>query len=122
MDLTPDSAARLPGPLEGPAVWTADELVGRPEWNHRLEPAEARELLALLDRLDGDGTVRGQPIEQAAADDLPLPVLSERLETIARQLEQGAGAVGAAGVVEDLSDAIGDGWVFRHATRTSRGD
>jgi hypothetical protein len=75
------------GPVDDASVWTAEELPSRPEWNHRLEPTEQAELRSLPD-LPED-----HPLERTSAADFPLPVLSRRLRTIRRQLEEGAGAV-----------------------------
>ena len=96
MDLILDSTAHTPGPLAGPAAWSAAELPGRPEWNHVLGAVERSELLALRAALavgEGGPTVRGRPLEETTAADLPLPTLARRLATIRGQLEDGAGAV-----------------------------
>jgi hypothetical protein len=112
MDRKTYDVAELPGPLDGPAVWTAEELVERPEWNHRLGPEERRELLALTERLerrepgDLEPTIDGRPLEQTGPEDLPLPNLSRRLATIGRQLEEGAGAVRMHGFpIEELDES-----------------
>jgi hypothetical protein len=109
MDLPLDFAADLPGRLEGPAVWSAADLPSRPEWNHRLDSAEREELsglLRLLDSADAGTLGGGRPLEQAGAEDLPLPTLAPRLATIRDQLEQGAGAVRMHGFpIEGLSEA-----------------
>jgi hypothetical protein len=91
MDLPLDSAADSPCPLTGSAVWTAAELPRRAEWSHRLERAEQEELLGLCEQM-GDG-IDPRAIEGISARELPLAVLSPRLSTIRRQLEEGAGAV-----------------------------
>ena len=84
----------MPVPLEGGAVWSATELPSRPEWNHTLDSTERAELLSLTARLDGNGpTVGGRSLEEVSAVELPLPVLSRRLNDIREQLENGAGAV-----------------------------
>lgn len=75
MDLPMDLAGERPVPLRGDAVWRADELPGRPEWNRDLEPDEQRELLSLRARLrveDDVATVGGRPLEETTVADLPI--------------------------------------------------
>jgi hypothetical protein len=84
------------------SIWSADELPGRPEWNHRLEAAERAELLSLLELKPAE--VRESAPTTVA--EYPLPILSRRLATIRQQLEDGAGAVRVRGFpLEGLDEA-----------------
>ncbi|NKB89442.1 MAG: hypothetical protein GKS06_14585 [Acidobacteria bacterium] len=88
--------------------WTADELRERPEWNHRLDARERKELLDLLATQASPGELVGDAGASTSTDpaDFPLPVLSERLAAIQQQLETGAGAVRVRGFpIEGLGEA-----------------
>ena len=97
-----------PEPIAGQAVWSAAELLPRPEWNHRLDASEQAELRSVAELVTGDGAapiIGGRALEETLALEFALPTLSRRLNTIREQLEHGAGAVRLRGFpIDGLSE------------------
>jgi len=87
--------------LEGPCVWTGDELAEGDGWSSVLNPEEA----AALKGGARAAVATGKPLEQLRRGDFQVPELQARWLQVSRELEHGHGFVLIRGVpVEDLSD------------------
>ncbi|GAB2455120.1 TauD/TfdA family dioxygenase [Jatrophihabitans fulvus] len=86
-----------PSIIGGPAAWRGPEIAGRDDWKVELTDAHRAELLHALD------AVRGRPLREITADDVPLPTLAPVLRSAMDDVVDGRGFVLLRGVpVEDL--------------------
>ena len=92
---------KSPTLLEGPCVWTGDELAGADGWSSVLNPEEA----VALKGVARAAVATGKPLEELRRSDFQVPELQARWLQVSRELEHGHGFVLIRGVpVEDLSD------------------
>ncbi len=82
-------------PLAGPSVWLGRDIKDSRRWIRDL-PAEA------LDELDAAvKSVRGMPWQEITREDFHLPMLSDLLDDVADELENGCGIVKLRGIPVD---------------------
>ncbi len=74
-------------PVQGRPVWTGDEMAGRTDWIHRLQPAEIVELEAALTT----AKARAARLFTMTRDDFPLPGLGAWLAELRDELDEGRG-------------------------------
>lgn len=88
-------------PVEGPCVWTGEQLASAEGWRSVLSADEA----AALQRAARRVIAGGKPLEAVRRSDFEVPELQALWVRISRELEHGHGFVLIRGVpVEDLSD------------------
>ena len=82
-------------PLAGPSVWLGQDIKDSRRWIRDL-PAEA------LDELDAAiKSVRGMPFHEITREDFALPMLSDLLDDVSDELENGSGIVKLRGLPVD---------------------
>jgi Taurine catabolism dioxygenase TauD, TfdA family len=87
-------------PLDGPYVWTGDELAAADDWRFRLTPPMLAEIDAALAAVRRRG-IGWEGIERA---DFPLPQTAARLADISRTLEEGRGLAKVTGLPVERYD------------------
>lgn len=88
-------AMTIRAPLAGPSVWLGQDIKDSRRWIRDL-PAEA------LDELDAAvKSVRGMPWQEITREDFALPMLSDLLDDVSDELENGCGMVKLRGIPVD---------------------
>src|SRR5882724_7142953 len=87
-------------PLDGPYVWTGDELAGADDWRFRLTPP----MLAEIDAALVDAKRSGIAWEAMQRADFPLPNTAVLLADISRTLEEGRGLAKLTGLPVERYD------------------
>jgi hypothetical protein len=87
-------------PLDGPEVWTGDELAGAEDWRFRLTPPMLAEIDAALAAVKR----RGIGWEGMRRGDFPLPQTATLLADISRTLEEGRGLAKVTGLAVERYD------------------
>lgn len=72
-------------PIEGPSVWTGDQLSDTDEWAYRLSDAEIAELEQAAEKS------AGPDLFDMTLDDFPLPTMASTIAGWARDLDRGRG-------------------------------
>ncbi len=79
--------------IEGPCVWTGEDLAARGPWLQAWRAAELAELDAALAAAEA----RGLAWDTLTKDDFPLDAVAAKLAEVAGELEQGCGVVKLTG-------------------------
>jgi len=87
-------------PLNGPYVWTGDELAAAGDWRFRLTPPMVAEIDAAL----VDVKRRGIAWEAVRREDFPLSQTADLLAGISRSLEEGRGLAKVTGLAVEQYD------------------
>jgi hypothetical protein len=82
-------------PLAGPSVWLGQDIKDSRRWIRDLPPEALDELDAAVK------SVRGMPWQEITREDFRLPMLSDLLDDVADELENGCGIVKLRGVPVD---------------------
>ena len=77
----------LPGVIENPAAWYGRDLQDDDSWVELLSTDEISEILTAVAQVNQ----RGVAMLDMTAADFPLPMLSSRMRTLARELDSGRG-------------------------------
>lgn len=87
--------------LEGPSVWSGEQLNASEDWRCTLQAGEAAALL----RATQAAVASRKPMEALRRGDFPMPQLQERWQRAAREIEHGRGFYLMRGVpVDELSE------------------
>lgn len=76
----------MPEPLDIPAAWCGEELLGQDDWLHTFDAREIDELDTAVE------AARDIPLEQISPANFALPTLGSKLHSIQYSLEHGSGA------------------------------
>jgi hypothetical protein len=82
-------------PLAGPSVWLGRDIKDSRRWIRDLPPEALDELDAAVK------SVRGMPWQEITREDFALPVLSDLLDDVSDELENGCGMVKLRGIPVD---------------------
>jgi hypothetical protein len=82
-------------PLTGPSVWRGQDIKDSRRWIRDLPPEALDELDAAVK------SVRGMPWQEITREDFALPMLSDLLDDVSDELENGCGMVKLRGVPVD---------------------
>jgi hypothetical protein len=73
--------------FDRPAAWTRDEMQGSNEWKYTLSTAEVDELKTAVRHVMN----LAQPLRELSKQQFPLPLLTPRIDTLRKELEDGRG-------------------------------
>ena len=82
-------------PLTGPSVWRGQDIKDSRRWIRDLPPEALDELDAAVK------SVRGMPWQEITREDFALPMISDLLDDVADELENGCGMVKLRGIPVD---------------------